>query len=573
MVDWLQFWWLALRYDSSAIFSINLIFIFLVLLPFPYGKYFFFFLKWLFVFANWLFLALNLTDIPYFEFNIRRTSYDVLAFLFQDIQQQLPQLLLHFWPWTLVGMAAAWPLWKSFPKEFPKEKPKILQSIFLLIFWVGISIGFIRNSFSNKPLLPGEAFLIAHPKAGPGILNTPFVLFKTTEEVSLSDEKWLSEEEVQKWVNPVKPDAPSGILKGYNLVIIILESFSTEYTGLEGNPISYSPFLDSLAKENLWFPHHFACGRTSRDAVPSILGGIPSWMPETFAHSKYISIQIEGLGTSLRKKGYQTRFFHGGKNGTMSFDIASRVTGFDKYFGLNEYPGPQDDNDGYWGIFDEPMLKYMAQKSVEKEGPFASCIFTLSSHQPYTIPKHLKGKFPKGPLEIHESIGYADYALRRFFEYAKGQAWYQKTLFVITADHTQLNHEPRYADLKGRFDVPLLFFTPTKKLKADTSRLIKHVDILPTVLDLFGITPTLKNPLGKSIFENGPVLNPIAFQDDAYYLFHSSGTLSWRGIHKERDWNWQSPQGVPEPASLRTEMMAQIQYFRQGMISNKLFQP
>lgn len=573
LADWLRFWWMSLRYDASAIFSINLIFIVLLLLPFPKGRYFFTSVKVFFVGVNWLFLALNLADIPYFEFNTRRTSYDVLAFLLEDIGRQLPQLLLHFWPWTLVGIAGIWPLWKSFSPNPAKEKPAFFQSILVLVFWAALSIGLIRNSFTLKPLLPGEAFLTDHPPAGSGILNTPFVIFKTTEEVSLPEQKWLSDQEVLQIVRPRTRHASSGLLKGHHVVIVILESFSTEYTGLKGNPVSYSPFFDSLALAGLWFPHHFASGRTSRDAVPSVLGSIPSWMPETFAHSKYISTKIEGLGTSLKKQGYKTMFFHGGKNGTMSFDIASRITGFDQYFGLNEYPGPPEDNDGHWGIFDGPMLKFMADKSGEVSGPFASCIFTLSSHQPYTIPGPLKGKFPKGPLEIHEAIGYTDYALRQFFDYAKRQPWYNKTLFVITADHTQLNHDPRYADLRGRFDVPLVFFSPSQKLVADTARFVKHIDIRPSVLDLLGIDPAEDNPLGSSVFNKEKAHWPMVFQDDVYTLFHPAGSLSWRGISKDSDWIWQPLSGATEPPGLRPEMMAQLQYYRQGLIGNRLFRP
>jgi uncharacterized sulfatase len=570
--DWIRFCWMSLRYDASAIFSINLIFIVLLLIPFPKGRYFFTSVKVFFVLVNWFFLALNLADIPYFEFNTRRTSYDVLVFLFEDIGRQLPQLLLHFWPWTLVGIAGIWPMWKTFAPHPAKQKPDYLTSLLALIFWTALSIGLIRNSLTLKPLLPGEAFLSNHPASGHGILNTPFVIFKTTEEVSLPDSKWLTEERIGQIVRPRKITKPSGLLKGYNVVILILESFSTEYTGLEGNPVSYSPYLDSLAKANLWFPHHFASGRTSRDAVPSVLGSIPSWMPETFAHSKYISARIEGLGTTLKEKGYQTRFFHGGRNGTMSFDIASSITGFSQYFGLNEYPGPPEDNDGHWGIFDGPMLKFMADKSGEASGPFASCIFTLSSHQPYTIPRHLKGKFPKGPLEIHEAIGYTDYALRQFFSYARNKPWYNKTLFVITADHTQLNHDPRYADIRGRFDVPLVFFTPARKLEADTSRFVQHLDILPSVLDLLGVEPHLRNPLGTSVFSEASRGFPVVYQDDEFIMFHPSGMLTWRGMAADKDWNWIPESGSSEPANLREEMMARLQYFRQGLIRNRLFQ-
>ena len=73
---------------------------------------------------------------------------------------------------------------------------------------------------------------------------------------------------------------------------------------------------------------------------------------------------------------------------------------------------------------------------TEFKQPFFSTIFTISSHNPYIIPEKYKGKFSKGTTKIHESIAYADNALKRFFETASKEDWYKITLFVITSDHT-----------------------------------------------------------------------------------------------------------------------------------------
>ena len=569
--DWLQFWALSLRYDSSTIFSINLIFFVLILLPFPKGKYYFETLKWVFVAGNWIFIAINAADIPYFSFNTRRTSFDVLVNLSNDIKTQAPQLLLNFWPYTLLSLFLIYPLWRSFSKPPNGNNQKWYLGVISMVFWAGISVLLIRNSFSLKPLLPGNAFSLNQPEAGNGVLNTPFILFKTNKAIAIPNQNWLSETELKTVLMPATYGT-NGPLNGFNLVIVILESFSTEYTGLENNPISYSPFLDSLASVGLYFPHHSSSGRTSRDAPPSILSSIPSWMDESFMHSQYVSIKTEGLGNILKSKGYKTSFFHGGKNGTMSFDLSSRLSGFETYYGMYQYPNSNQDFDGYWGIFDGPFLQFMCSKLSQTPQPFASTVFTVSSHQPYTVPDQFKGKFKTGPLPIHESIGYADYALKQFFQTASRQDWYQKTLFVVTADHTQINHEPRYATADGRFDVPLVFFCPSQKLQADTTSFVNHIDIRPSVLDLFGLNPSRHSLLGSSVFSRKTDF-PIVHQDGLYLLFHPDGNLTWRANDFNSDWTWTSPKSLPEPSALRKFMAAQIQYYRQGLLKNKMFQP
>ncbi len=68
-------------------------------------------------------------------------------------------------------------------------------------------------------------------------------------------------------------------------------------------------------------------------------------------------------------------------------------------YGKNEYEGPES-FDGRWGIFDEEFLQYFSQKLTSFKQPFFSTIFTISSHNPYTIPEKFKGKFPKGKTKI-----------------------------------------------------------------------------------------------------------------------------------------------------------------------------
>ena len=571
LVDWIEFTLLSLRFDSSTIFSINLLFFVLLLFPFPKGKYYFEFVKWFFIAGNWVFLAFNMADIPYFAFNSRRTSFELLVNISADIKSQAPQLLLNFWPYTILSLLLLFPLWKSFSSYPKKDNLKWYSSLLVMVLWAGISVLFVRNSFKLKPLLPGDAFTLYQSEAGNGVLSTPFLLFKTYKVVALPDQKWLSESELKTIIKPGK-NGTDGSLRGYNLVIIILESFSTEYTGMEGNPVSYSPFLDSLARAGLYFPHHSSSGRTSRDAPPSILSGVPSWMEESFMHSQYVSIKTEGLGNILQSKGYKTSFYHGGKNGTMSFDLSARLSGFEEYYGMNEYPNSGKDYDGYWGIFDGPFLQNMALELSKKPQPFAATVFTVSSHQPYNIPDPLKGKFKTGPLPIHESIGYADFALKEFFKTASKQTWYNKTLFVLTGDHTQLNSDPRYAAIEGRFDVPLIFYCPSQKLAADTSTFVNHIDIRPSVLDLFGIEPSYKTVIGSSVFSKKNDF-PIVVQGTDFYLFHPQGTLFWNAINFENGWVWNSVNQAPEPENLRKLMAAQIQYYRQGLLKNKLFQP
>ena len=129
----------------------------------------------------------------------------------------------------------------------------------------------------------------------------------------------------------------------------------------------------------------------------------------------------------------------------------------DNYFGKTEYDNDAD-SDGIWGIWDEEFFQYSVETMSTFKEPFLSTIFSVSSHHPFKVPKKYDGKFPEGTLKMHQVIGYTDYAMQRFFEAAAKTDWYQNTIFVITADHTNQTDHRQYQTSLGRHAVPIIFF-------------------------------------------------------------------------------------------------------------------
>lgn len=172
----------------------------------------------------------------------------------------------------------------------------------------------------------------------------------------------------------------------------------------------------------------------------------------------------------------------------------SRQAGFDKYYGIDEYcedpsTGGMKDFDGTWGIWDEEFLQYFCHKINEMPQPFVASVFTLSSHHPFAIPERYRAKFPdEGKYPLHKCIRYTDNALRRFFDEARKQPWYNNTIFVLTADHasSKVTHD-EYQTAMGHFRIPILFFDPSGKMPRGTMPgIAQQSDIMPTLLDFMG---------------------------------------------------------------------------------------
>ena len=266
-----------------------------------------------------------------------------------------------------------------------------------------------------------------------------------------------------------------------NVVILILESFGKEYIDA-----GFAPFLDSLFTYSKTYRYSYASGRKSIDAMPSVLSSIPMLI-EPFIVTPYSTNRVSSIADCLGREGYETAFFHGAPNGSMGFQAYARAAGFDAYYGMNEYDGPEA-FDGTWAIWDEEFLQYYARTMSRMHEPFMTAVFTASSHHPFRVPNRYKGVFPQGSLPIHQCIGYSDYALRRFFNYAKTQPWFDHTLFVITADHTNENALPQYNNARGLFSVPIAFYYPGKTWDEpyDQSQAVSQVDIMPSVLAFLG---------------------------------------------------------------------------------------
>src|SRR5690606_7384717 len=184
----------------------------------------------------------------------------------------------------------------------------------------------------------------------------------------------------------------------------------------------------------------------------------------------------------------------------MGFLGFSNILGFDKYFGKTEYNNDSD-FDGVWGIWDEPFFQYFNRELGMQRQPFMATLFSVSSHEPYKVPQQYDGKFPKGRVNIHQTIGYTDFALKRFFEEARKQPWYENTIFVLVADHGNTIYYDEYKKEMMRNTVPILFFTPSGKYKGINREWAQQIDIYPTLLDMIGYEKPFRS-WGRSLISD-----------------------------------------------------------------------
>lgn len=481
------------------------------------------FLKIYFHVVNILMLSMNLMDIEYFKYTSKRSTFDLFAILGagSDFAQLATTFVKDFWIlilFLIIFIAIeAW-IYRKTKTSHQKSRSifKTLAFNFLFILPIFIIIG--RGGFNLKPVGIMEASQYSNPENSALVLNTPFTMLKSYGKKRLEIKNYYSEQEEKNLFNPIQISEPQKILPDKtNVMIIILESFGNEFVGTFSGNKTYTPFFDSLISQSLTFEYGIANGKKSIEAVPAILASIPSLMDNPYISSPYGNNKIESLASILKKKGYETAFYHGATNGSMRFDGFAAQAGFDHYFGRFEYNNDKH-FDKTWGILDEYFNPWTAKQLTKLKEPFMGTLFTLSSHHPYYIPSHMRLRVKKGPQPICASINYGDIALKKFFDEAKKQPWYDNTLFVIVADHSPATIDPLYSQRRFMYQIPIVFYHPKKLLPIRKEPIIfQQLDILPTILDLVNVKTKFYS-YGQSYYKTTE-REAITYLEGSYFYF------------------------------------------------------
>jgi phosphoglycerol transferase MdoB-like AlkP superfamily enzyme len=530
----------GMRFDLVALLYANSAYILLLVLPFHFRekRAFSILTDSIFYVTNIILLVPNLADAAYYPFTLKRMTIDILKYIStgDDTATMMPQFIRDYWYVFMFWMIAIFMLVfigrriRIAKKAFVKNRMHYysIQTLSMLVFIAFMVLG-VRGGVQLKPIGLLSASQYAPAQETAVVLNSAFTLMRSSGQRGIEKASFYKDEKEMTRIFDVQKNYSASDSLGNtipmqkkNVFVIILESFSAEHIGAlthqQGNTSTdFTPFLDSLAKKSRVF-EGFANGKRSIEGIPAILASLPTWMTEDFITSQYASNKFNSLASLLKTEGYNTSFFHGGKNGTMGFDAFCQSAGFETYFGKNEYPD-QADFDGNWGIWDEPYLQYIAKTLDATPQPFVSAVFTLSSHHPYRVPEKYKNKFRKGPLKIQETIMYTDYALQKFFEKASAMPWFENTIFVITADHTSEAWQPFYQNRVGQYAVPIIFYEPGNLKTGHEGIVAQQTDIMPTLLDMLHY-PKPFVAFGGSLLRNDEPRFNLSFLNGNYQLIN-----------------------------------------------------
>ena len=284
----------------------------------------------------------------------------------------------------------------------------------------------------------------------------------------------------------------------YNVVIIIMESWSAKFVGaLGGNPDA-TPFFDSLSQKSLLFDNFYASGLRTNRGLLSILCSFPSLPGRTVMKRYGAPHPFTCIADILGQRGYASYFIYGGDLGFENMEGFFREQGFKNFTGIEDFPLNAVLNK--WGVPDHLVLERANQIFAKSSKPFLGVVVTLTNHEPFKLPGPEFEVFPKSVenSDYLNTFYYSDWSLGQFFHQAEKENYFKNTIFVLVGDHGKVLSRPD--DMLHNFRIACLIYAPgmenIKPQKIET--VCGQADLVPTILGLLG-KPAVHESWGKDI--------------------------------------------------------------------------
>lgn len=325
----------SLKFDTASVVYADGVFILLSLLPLPLRerRWYRGMLFWYYVIVNAVLIAAaNLADTVYFRYTQKRFTADEIFFADNDNSLQLAgKFMAENWYLVLLwaGLVAllAWGYRRRTHEEsvFSRGWAYYAGGTAVFALAAGLSVAGMRGGMTRmtRPITLSNAMLYTADSGKANlILSNPFCILRTIGSAgSVKYRKYFTPEELPQRFTPVHRPADSAAvdLTGRNVMIFIMESMSAEHSAFLHPELyadlpekGFTPFLDSLMRNGLTFKRMYANGSRSIQAMPSVLGSIPSFrtpfvlMPQSLGESRQLP---EGYTRIHKGVAYDDRAF------------------------------------------------------------------------------------------------------------------------------------------------------------------------------------------------------------------------------------------------------------------------
>lgn len=340
------------------------------------------------------------------------------------------------------------------------------------------------------------------------ILNIDFD--KLTENTRSTRKKQMNE--YFKNDTPTNQNEYTGMYEGKNLILFMAESFNSFAVSKELTPTLYKLTSEGFVFENFYSP-----------VILSTIGGEFQELTGLYPHINLLGSTWRrgtnyfeyGYGNIFKQKNYNTYAYHNNEYNFQSRNKYLKSMGFDNYVGCGNGLESRM-NCKLWPQSDSEMISSTIEDYINNDKPFMTYYVTVSGHMAYNwgnaMSKKHKDKVENldYPTEIKAYIATQielDEALNTLIKELKKNNKLDDTVIALVGDHypydlsindiNKVSEKEKDSIIEINHSNFILWNNKTKTTKIN--KIGSQIDVLPTLLNLFGIKYDSRLIMGKDI--------------------------------------------------------------------------
>ena len=329
----------------------------------------------------------------------------------------------------------------------------------------------------------------------------------------------------------------TGYYKGKNLILFMAESFNSIAVSKELTPTLYKLSNEGFVFKNFYTPVMLS---TLGGEFQELNGLYPSLLNTVWrGGNNYFPY---GYGTIFNNLGYNTYAYHNNQYNFQSRNVYLKSLGFNNFLGC--YNGLEKRINCYeWPESDIDMINTTTNDYLSSTSPFMTYYVTVSGHMPYSWNGLMAKKYKSLLTDLTVSDRAKAYqasqieldkALESLLSQLEASGQLANTVIALVGDHypydldlqtiNELSNYQRDAVIEINRSNFILWNSETPKTVIN--KVGCQVDVLPTLLNIFGVKYDSRLLIGKDILSDEPglaIFNNRSWVSDYGKYYSSSG--------------------------------------------------
>jgi Sulfatase len=297
------------------------------------------------------------------------------------------------------------------------------------------------------------------------------------------------------------PGTPTRARRNLNVVLIFQESTYNKYLSLFDGKENTQPLLSKYKERMELFPNFFSNYAASMNARFATFTGL--YPVEDYKAFTQNRVDARSLFEILHGAGYHCSVFYSSFFDYTGFKDYLQERDIETMYDMDNMPGRENSPVVAWGLREETTAHAIQDQIKEyatNHEPFFLTYVPVAPHNPFDgVPDqfrkfHLKDVSDYTPSYLNELL-YLDSCITSILDQLKTSGLLDNTLVIITDDHGEMLGENGgpighgWVVTPKLTNIPLIIMDPENPGYHINDTIGSQVDMLPTILDLLGITP------------------------------------------------------------------------------------